>query len=30
MANPKLEFFRFKLNHKTENYKTFSKHPSPF
>jgi len=23
MANPKLEFFRFKLNHKSENYKTF-------
>lgn len=23
MSNPKLEFFRFKLNHKTENYKTF-------
>ena len=23
MTNPKLEFFRFKLNHKTENYKTF-------
>lgn len=21
MSNPKLEFFRFKLNHKTENYK---------
>lgn len=23
MSNPKLEFFRFKLNHKTEQYKTF-------
>lgn len=23
MSNPKLEFFRFKLNHKSENFKTF-------